>query len=330
MTTSSRSLPLGLALALVLPGSASFAGGVAVDGHDWVWARLPAAAQVETYRNEGYSLRIEDGAVVVEVASSPLASRSSFIPPAVRAGMPDDPVVMIARNVTAGATQRYDAVSRILTWVAGNIRYELNRERSQDPYAVLDRRSGYCTGVARLSVALLGAVGITAREVPGYVVGEGGGFHRWIEVYYPDRGWSFSDPLRYHHYVPASYVRLADERLAEGALEGAKVLRREDRRRPVDLYLAAPAGVSARRNSERQIAGALRVKVDGSAAGTAILEGEGQRLVLALSPAGEASFVGLEPGNYLLEVLGDDRPPERRRLIFRGPVVGTVHIGAPG
>jgi transglutaminase-like putative cysteine protease len=89
----------------------------------------------------------------------------------------------------------------------------------QDAPTVLRRRTAYCTGTARLAVALLTAVGIEAREVPGYVYASAGsddvrpGFHRWIEVRYPDRGWAFSDPLASQHFVPATYLRLAAESL---------------------------------------------------------------------------------------------------------------------
>ena len=71
---------------------------------------------------------------------------------------------------------------------------DLDRGAPQDAQSVLARRSAYCTGVARLTVALLDALAIPAREVAGYVVDDlpqGGrsGFHRWIEVFYDDRGW---------------------------------------------------------------------------------------------------------------------------------------------
>ncbi len=321
---------LGVVLAgVAVPVGADAVGGVAVEGRDWLWARLPEAAQVEPYTNDGYTLEVEEGAILVEVVSQPLRSQSPFVPPSIRAGGQGDPLVQVARTITAGATMRYDAVSRVLAWVAANVRYDLDRSQPQDARAVLERRTAYCTGVARLSVALLGAVGITAREVPGYVVGEEGGYHRWIEVYYPDRGWSFSDPARYHHYVPASYVRLAGETLGEGALEGAEVLRREDFRQPVDSYPVGPVGISARRNNERRQSAVLQVHVVGVGTGTAILEGDGQRRVHALS-SGSAYFVGLEPGQYTLEVLSAERPPERRRIVFRDRVVGTVHIDAPG
>lgn len=299
---------------------------IVVDGSDWVWARVPDAAPVEAYHNAGYRLRIEQGAVVIDVDAYPLASAAPFVLPSLTGGQGGDSLVQTARSVVAGAHRRYDAVSRILGWVAANIEYNLDRSAPQDAAAVLARRAGYCTGAARLTVALLGAVGITAREVPGFVLGEGGGgYHRWVEVYYPDRGWSFSDPQRYHHYVPATYVRLAAETLGEGDLLSASLLRREDSRRPVDLYQAAPVGVSARRNDDRQLAGTLRVVVAGSARGTAILEGHGERQVRVLA-AGEANFVGIEPGSYLLEVLAEDQPPRRKQIVFRDRVVGVVHI----
>ena len=40
----------------------------------------------------------------------------------------------------------------------------------------------------------------------GYEARLGGTFHRWIEVYYPDRGYVFSDPLSSVNGVDARYV----------------------------------------------------------------------------------------------------------------------------
>ncbi len=65
------------------------------------------------------------------------------------------PVERLASSLTAGAETHYEAVSRILGWVSRHLEYELDRSQPQTAEAVLDRRSGYCTGVARLTVALL-------------------------------------------------------------------------------------------------------------------------------------------------------------------------------
>jgi len=186
----------------------------------------PPGAAIVPYANDGYRLEISpDGEVLVEVTLEPLGSTALLAP---LPGAARGPVERIAVVVASGAVTRYEAVSRILGWISREIRYELDRERPQDPASVLLRRSAHCTGVARLAVALLGALSIEAREVAGFVAGEpsGGEYHRWIEVFYPDRGWVFSDPLRYHHFVPPTYVRFASELVApEGAARGLLLAR---------------------------------------------------------------------------------------------------------
>ena len=82
-------------------------------------------------------------------------------------------------------------------------------------------RRAYCVGFAELAVDLLRRVGISARTVQGilrtdpgadgYEAAIGGVYHRWIEVYYPDRGYVFSDPCCFdqrrgrplHPFLPA-------------------------------------------------------------------------------------------------------------------------------
>ncbi len=200
--------------------------------------------------------------------------------------------------------------------MARSIAYELDRDQPQDAGAVLERRSGYCTGVARLTVSLLRAVGIPAREVAGYVLASGGGgsgsgYHRWIEAYLPDRGWAFSDPLRSHHYVPATYLRLAsEERAPEDGMEGL-LLDRRDGIDVVDLYPDAVPGITARRNSERRLAAALTVHVEGARTGLAELTGSGKRRAHTLIDGG-TTFVGLDPGCYELRLVSEGGLVERR------------------
>jgi hypothetical protein len=322
---------LGLALA-VLAGGAALAQGVAVEGVDRARLLAPAGAAVTDYANAGYRLTWRDGEALVEVRVAPLHSTAGFTPRGAP-GAPGDSaagaVARLARAVTAGAVTRYEAVSRLLDWVARNVRYELDRTQDQSAEAVLERRRAYCTGVARLSVALLEAVGIEAREVAGWVAADGpapaagaAGYHRWIEVLYPDRGWVFSDPLVSHHFVPASYLRLADDQVADG-LAGGLLLERRDRVSAVDLYARAPAGIRAGRNLPRQLAAALEVVADVAGA-EAVLEGKGVRRRQALR-AGRGVFVGLEPGRYALRLQGPGLDLERV-VTLRGLVRASVYL----
>jgi hypothetical protein len=318
-----RALPGAAALvaaALLAPAARA---GVAVEGVQRAVLAPPAAARVADYRNDGYRLRLLADRAVVEVAAAPLGSAVPFTPPMAAAG---DAVGQLARAVAAGASTRYEATSRVLGWVSRNVRYDLDRRAAQDPAAVLARRSSYCTGVARLTVALLAALDIPAREVPGWV-GEPGraGYHRWIEVHYPDRGWVFSDPLRSHHYVPASYLRLASDRLS-GQGDGL-LLELADGLAPVDVYAAGAAAVTARRNSARRLAAALEVAVAGAPAGEAVLEGGGWRRVLELRRGGGA-FVGLAPGSYHLRLRLAGGADLERRVEVAGAARTALHLVA--
>ncbi|MCP3957713.1 MAG: transglutaminase domain-containing protein [bacterium] len=306
---------VAIALAASAGKSLAVAGGRAVEGVDWVRLLPPAGARIDDYRNAGYRMRWVDDEIEVQVDTAPIESDAAFEPP----GHPssDDPVGRLARGLTVGVETRYDAISRILGWVARHVEYDLDRSQPQGARAVLERRSGYCTGVARLTVALLEAVDIPAREVAGYVVGaEPGmpsGFHRWIEAYLPDRGWVFSDPLTTHHYVPATYLRLAAEDLEPARGTEGLMLERRDALTTVDLYPFAAAGVTARRNSDRQLAAALRVRLEDHGRGTAVLEGASARWTHALID-GRTTFVGLDPGSYHLRLLLPGRG------VFESPV----------
>ncbi len=317
-----------VALLSCLPATAR-AQGLAVEGTDAIRLLPPAGVVVEAYANQGYSLSVADGEVRVHSEAQPLESTAPYRAPA-RSVRDADPLAPLARSVVANARTRYDAVSRVLGWVSREIRYELDRGASQEPMAVLARHSGYCTGIARLSVALLHAAGIESREVAGWVAagtgpGEVARFHRWIEVWYPDRGWVFSDPLVSHNWIPATYVRLASDQVDPERRDGGLVLERNDHVVPVDVYPEGARAVRARRNETVQRAGSLRVEVAGEAEGHAVLEGAGARWTSDLL-AGAGTFVGLEPGRYLLRVDVPGRPPLARRIDLRARVKSAIYF----
>ncbi len=324
MTAARRAL-VALALSLL---SVAAQGGVAVEGTDRARIVPPSGIALEEYRDAGYVLTLNGDEAEVRVETWPLESSQRFRLPS--AAPAPDQVTRLARTLVAGADRRYDAVSRLLGWVGRNVRYDLDRALPQDAASVLERRSGYCTGIARLSVALLAAAGIPAREVPGWVVGnEGGtgiaGYHRWVETFYDDRGWVMSDPLATHHYVPANYLRLAGETVVGQA--GGVLLEREERIAPVDVYAAAADGVRARRNDSRQLSAALQLTVSGAEGGTAWLTGDGSEYAQPLVD-GRAAFVGLEPGRYRLKVEIGNLAVEKD-VRFRGRVRAALHVEAP-
>lgn len=339
MRCGSRALLLLLLLFLpALPARAGRADGLAIEGRDVARLLPPKGAVVTAYENNGYQLRWQGDEVVVEVTAAPLASKAPYrSPPARSAG--GDPLARLALRVTTGSKTQVEAASRLLNWVARNIEYSLDRQAAQSATAVLERRSGYCTGIARLTVALLQAAGIRAREVAGYVYGRSAGFapgfgpaqgyHRWIEIHYSDVGWVFSDPLTSHNWVPASYLRLGSEQLdLAGGVDGL-LLERRDQIGPVDLYPGGALGVRARRNGERQLAGALSVQVEDFEVGLASLEGVGLRRNHSLV-RGAATFVGLDPGQYLLRLQVAGLPAYEREIAVVGRERLTLSVPRGG
>lgn len=305
-------------------------GGLAVEGIDRARVLAPAGASIESYSNLGYRLRVEDGEARIEVDASPVGSRSRFEPPAEPES--GDAIGRLAHSVTTGARTDYEAVNRVLTWVARNIEYRLDRQQSQEATAVLERRTAYCTGVARLTVALVRALGLEAREVAGFVVGESAegprGFHRWIEVRFPDVGWVFSDPLYSHHYVPANYLRLSSETLVpDEGMEGL-LLARQNTVVPIDIYPGSIPGIRSRRNTDRRWAAALHVEVESRRTrGLAILEGNSHRWRHSLVE-GTATFLGLDPGSYRLRLMIAGHGVVERRLEVFGRQRTTIFLGS--
>ena len=177
----------------------------------------------DQYDNDGYSLEVSpgpDGSIElrVRVSDSPLSSRAPFPTPErgrpALVAAPDRDA--FARRLAAGSRTEVDAVRRILLGLVSRVVYDPDRLRRQDPAAVFVSGRAYCVGFAELAVDLLGRIGISARTVQGVLQTERGAdgydpkirgvFHRWIEVYYSDRGYVFSDPSASINGVDARYV----------------------------------------------------------------------------------------------------------------------------
>lgn len=200
----------------------------------------------DQYDNDGYALEVRAGkpgeaTLTVRVSDGPLESSAPFPPRGRRdaslVAAPDRD--QFASRLTSGARTQQEAVARILVGVAAEVRYDPDRLRLQDPAAVFASRRAYCVGFAELAVDLLRRSGIPARTVQGilrtdpgadrYEAAISGVYHRWIEVFYPDRGYVFSDPMRSINGVDASYIpfgkralsRPKDLRIAPIALEGS-------------------------------------------------------------------------------------------------------------
>jgi transglutaminase-like putative cysteine protease len=185
----------------------------------------------EQYDNDGYALEVAAGPdgsldLVVRVSDAPLTSAAPFptgaAPDRSLPAAPDRDA--FAAQAAAGSRTQVEAVRRVLLALASEVQYDPDHARRQDPQAVFASRKAYCVGFAELAVDLLRRAGITARTVQGvlrtgtenaaYEAAIGGAYHRWIEVFYPDRGFVFSDPERSINGVDARYIPFGARALA--------------------------------------------------------------------------------------------------------------------
>jgi len=198
----------------------------------------------KNYSNNGYSQQVTrggEGYVKAEISVGcddfnseiPYPVRynlPSWLKPFVRPGLDiqsDSPeIINRAKQIIKGSRYQYEAVQKILRWVNDNITYDLDLKGPKTAVDVLLGKKGYCIGYSNLATALLRAVGIPCRNVHGIhingdsIIGSGEyqplslkgiTLHRWIEVYYPDVGWVFSDPKYSVNFIGANYIFLAHQ-----------------------------------------------------------------------------------------------------------------------
>ena len=155
--------------------------------------------------------------LVVRTEPSGPERRSLYAPDRSRFRLPIAPDRdALAASLSRGKTVEREVEKAILGWVSAEIAYDPDRRLPQDPVSVFGSRRAYCVGFAELAVDLLRRVGLTARTVQGvlrtgpdaegYDSHIGGVYHRWIEVYYADRGFVFSDPSASINGVDARYI----------------------------------------------------------------------------------------------------------------------------
>ena len=135
----------------------------------------------------------------------------------------DQTLSRLAREITAGSRYEHEAANAILSWMADNLTFDNSISVPVDAVSALRYRKAYCVGYSNLAVAMLRAVGIPARVAhgylpPGYEWGfskeywgvkvNDGGFHAYLEIYYPDTGWAFSDAEHSHNFVDPFHIIL--------------------------------------------------------------------------------------------------------------------------
>ena len=115
----------------------------------------------------------------------------------------------LAREVTAGSPDAYDAGRRLTAWLSRELTYTrvLEAPATADPLEdfLFVRRSGNCEYFAAALAVMLRSLGIPARVVNGFQRGEWNPYgryfmvrlrdaHSWVEIFVDGAGWVTLDP----------------------------------------------------------------------------------------------------------------------------------------
>ena len=119
-------------------------------------------------------------------------------------------VERLARRITAAAPTQLDKVLAIEDYLRRNYEYSLDSPvppfgRDAVDHFLFDSEVGFCEQFASATAVMLRSLGIPARVVAGYAVGERNTFsgyydvrasdaHAWVEVWFPRYGWYEFDP----------------------------------------------------------------------------------------------------------------------------------------
>lgn len=134
----------------------------------------------------------------------------------------DPRIIRLARKLTEGATTQYEAVERISAWVVDNVRY-VNPPKQFDAAYSVTSGLGNCQNYSHLAAALLRVLGIPVRIINGITLDEpfdialsagvmrsrmGLGRHSWIEVWFPDLGWTPFNPQNTAMFIANRFIRV--------------------------------------------------------------------------------------------------------------------------
>ncbi len=116
----------------------------------------------------------------------------------------------LAHEVASEATNPFDVVMALTTYLQRNFRYTLDLPRvptGRDPvdWFLFDVKTGYCEQFATAEILMLRSLGIPARLATGYATGDYDAVlnqavvrerdaHAWVEVFFAGHGWVPVDP----------------------------------------------------------------------------------------------------------------------------------------
>jgi hypothetical protein len=239
----------------------------------------------------------------------------------------DRRISALAKNLSSDCNTQYQVVQNVIRWVKTNIEYRLDSDVPKTASDVLRKKTGYCIGYSNLTTALLRAAGIPARNVHGIFIKSSElkeldqfhplslndvTLHRWIEVYYPDIGWVFSDPYYSANHITGNYIFLKSqsggEDYAGKQLTGTGVMVKqiEDKIIPIDIVFNKTKLLYTRPNIFVRTSGMVTVMLLNEVPNREQIE-----VVLASLDGtwrscpdddGKTIFLGLQEGEYELKI----------------------------
>jgi hypothetical protein len=246
----------------------------------------------------------------------------------------DPSLIRLAADITRGSRYAHEAANAILSWIADNLTFDTSVSVPSDALSALQYRKAYCVGYSNLAVALLRSAGIPARVAhgylpPGYEWGfskeywgvkvNDGGFHAYVEIYYPDTGWVFSDAEHSHNFVDPFHIILRlDGMTMPGAYQGGflevdkatfyTIFKEEDKTSMVDELPLPKEKRLGRRLDDRQHAALVAGQVTDKTGlpvpkGSVVLWKDGRGTPSSFSDGRFAVALSL-PGKYRIELKG--------------------------
>ncbi|MDA1301445.1 MAG: transglutaminase family protein [Proteobacteria bacterium] len=104
----------------------------------------------------------------------------------------------VAADLTAGASQGYPQVAKIVDWIRDTLPYTPGTsDLPLSAREVMNQRHGVCRDLTHLAIALCRSISIPARMVVGYLDGlRPMDMHAWFEAFVGDRWYAF-DPSQW-------------------------------------------------------------------------------------------------------------------------------------
>lgn len=181
---------------------------------------------IKNYSNANYRETVSGKKIKVEIKYNPLKIKARYpfsfkdkkLIDLIKKNKKNcEELLLFAENISEKSKGYYDCVDNVLKFMSIHFKYA---KRITPPF------KGDCNTAAETTVKLLALCGIPARiryvvkfEQKESVIISGRSLHAIVEIYYPGFGWVFSDPVKYHHFAPSSYL-LVDK---QSQLLGIKV-----------------------------------------------------------------------------------------------------------